>query len=121
AEPEVQVIEPRPLFAPFVSRPSKPVAESDDVDDSVIVGKLLGLFENGLTDTEATSELLKEFDLSDDDVKELLKLAREKQSNEIYEANREADELRKAAGDALNRALQAEVQVKRNKLEKHFK
>ena len=92
AEPEVQVIEPGPLFRPITSRPSVPYVApvEDNVDDDVIVGKLVALFDKELTDAEALVELRKEFDLSEDDKKELLKLAHKKYSDAIEEARPEA-------------------------------
>jgi hypothetical protein len=86
-------------------------------DDEVIVGKLVVLFNKGLTDDEAKSELLNEYDLSADDLKELLKLGRERYSDQIYEEQQRADELLGSAMGSEDRAKQAESQLKKTSLE----
>jgi hypothetical protein len=86
-------------------------------DDEVIVSKLMVLFNKGLTDDEAKPELLKEYDLSATDLKELVKLGREKYSDQIYEEQQRTDELCSSAMDAEDRAKQAQSQLNKTSLE----
>jgi len=70
-----------------------------------------------LTDDEAASELLHEYELSASDLKEVLKLGREKQSDQIYEEQQHTEELRGSAMDATDLAKQAQSELKKTTLE----